>query len=173
MSNTRPSSRTPPVGYCGGSGSGRSVPEPAQYPVPAAAALLHSDWTAKREPWLPRMSPIAPGIGVTVGSPGAPRLSPTHAHLSPFSLASTESYQPPRVLPLMMSSAPGSVTVSSISWPRTIENPSSLPAASVLTAFSPHTLKSPELMASAYGMFVHAMPGVRPLYQPFSTTGWV
>src|SRR5690242_7172692 len=44
-------------------GIGESVPAPAQYPVPSFAALLHSDWTAKRAPALPLMFPRAPGMG--------------------------------------------------------------------------------------------------------------
>ena len=46
---------------------------------------------------LPLMFPIAPGIGIIVGTPGAPANgeTPTYAHLSPFSLASSVSYHPP------------------------------------------------------------------------------
>src|SRR5437588_9823018 len=146
---------------------GRSVAAtPAQYPAPPAELLLHNDCTANLVRWLPVMLPIAPGIGITFGSPGIPPTSgsPTHAHLSPFSLASNGSYQPPRFVVLVplprMSSAPGSVTVSSISCPSTIDSPSSLPALPLLTAFSPQTFAGGPppigvtLIASTYGMFV-------------------
>src|SRR6202011_612319 len=142
---------------------GRSVPAPAQYPRPPAASLLQSDCTGKVWPgWpllLPTMVPSAPGTPAT-GSGPTPATShtgfaPTHAHLSPFSYWLT-SYQPPRCCPLTTSSAPGSVTVSSISWPRTIDWPSSVPAAPALTLFWPQLVP----WLRMYGMLVKEMFGV-------------